>query len=307
MTWAKLDDRFCIHRKIVEVGNAGAGLFVRLLTWSCMMKSNGIVTEKVIASFDDDVTLPLTSRLVAAGLLERHADGTYVIHDFAEFNPLTSHDASASVTGTVTKSKGAQRQARYIAKKHAEKHASADSSLTASPSASASVTDAVTDGVTLTGARVPLPDPDPIKRSSALQHARGALAEVPPPEPLGPEATEVLRMLRKQKIIEPVATPKLAETIASRILSNGTKLEWIEQAISDAALEAESNAAVGSPLAPVALARMVAKFCGHARPPKDPPSQPSANSTNAVKPASKPRAHRPFPGTESDVPKAAAS
>lgn len=73
MAWAKLDDSFCDHPKVVAVGNAAAGLFARLMAYCARHLTDGHVPETVALMYAGADGPELLDRLVTAGLVERMA------------------------------------------------------------------------------------------------------------------------------------------------------------------------------------------------------------------------------------------
>lgn len=85
MSWAKLDDGFYDHPKVVAAGLAATGLFVRALAYSTAKHTDGYVSTPVVAMLSGG-ELALATRLVEVGLWEQADDG-YRIHDFFDYNP----------------------------------------------------------------------------------------------------------------------------------------------------------------------------------------------------------------------------
>jgi hypothetical protein len=90
MTWARLDDRWHDHPKVVEAGLEAAGLWVMCLTWAHANRRKsttpGYVPATVVARFAGTKALKLSKRLCDVGLLDR-ADGGWLVHDFADYLP----------------------------------------------------------------------------------------------------------------------------------------------------------------------------------------------------------------------------
>lgn len=90
MTWARLDDRFHSHRKVMRAWKshrAAIGLHVLALTYTCGHELDGHVDVEFV-----ELLLPKTaerekvvSALVEAGLWDENGTG-WVIHDFLKFN-----------------------------------------------------------------------------------------------------------------------------------------------------------------------------------------------------------------------------
>lgn len=85
--WVKLDDELHGHPKIIRAGNAGAGLFVRALTYSAKYGLDGHVPAAWVQGAVGPEDPPdLAKRLVDVGLWVVDGDG-YRAPDFLEFNP----------------------------------------------------------------------------------------------------------------------------------------------------------------------------------------------------------------------------
>lgn len=88
MSWAKLDDRFWMHPKIVRAGNETAGIFCRCLSYSGAYLTDGLIPEPVAMSIAG--TKRALEKTVTAGLLDRLESGGFFIRDYADYNPLRS-------------------------------------------------------------------------------------------------------------------------------------------------------------------------------------------------------------------------
>lgn len=94
MAWARLDDGFPEHPKVLAVGPFGLTVFVRALCYSARNLTDGFIPNAATASFTVDFArtsraahaVDWPSRLVAAGLWDE-APGGYRIHDYLAYNP----------------------------------------------------------------------------------------------------------------------------------------------------------------------------------------------------------------------------
>lgn len=88
MSWAKLDDGFYDHPKVLGASLEAVGLFCRSLSYCSRHATDGHVTLAVCTWLaNDSVTAQrLAEELVTLKLWERNGDG-YVIHDFLVYNP----------------------------------------------------------------------------------------------------------------------------------------------------------------------------------------------------------------------------
>lgn len=90
MSWVKLDDNWDQHVKFSDVGDLGRILWVRALTYSCRVKSNGLVPRGRIREFVSvRNTKQLEAKLIAAGLWIPCEAG-YMIHDFDKYQVVTT-------------------------------------------------------------------------------------------------------------------------------------------------------------------------------------------------------------------------
>ncbi len=88
VTWAKLDDGFPDHPKIVSRSLAAKWLFVESICYANKFETDGRVPKA--ASFVKSSKRQVIDELIAAGLWEPAPDEHYLIHDFLDYNP--SHD-----------------------------------------------------------------------------------------------------------------------------------------------------------------------------------------------------------------------
>lgn len=87
MSWAKLDDDFYDHPKVLAAGLEAAGLFAKGLSYSSRKLTNGALTFDVAEMLARTPEWRvIAQRLVDVGLFESTATG-YVIHDYLRFNP----------------------------------------------------------------------------------------------------------------------------------------------------------------------------------------------------------------------------
>lgn len=94
MAWARLDDGFPEHPKVLAVGPFGLTVFVRALCYSARNLTDGFIPNAATASFTVDFArtsraahaVDWPARLVAAGLWDM-APGGYLIHDYLAYNP----------------------------------------------------------------------------------------------------------------------------------------------------------------------------------------------------------------------------
>lgn len=91
MPWAKLDDGFTDHPKIIDAGPLAGWLYVCGLTYSARLLTDGFIPQGQVRKLADvDNAMDLAARLLEVGLWER-TDGGFRIHDYLEYNPSAAH------------------------------------------------------------------------------------------------------------------------------------------------------------------------------------------------------------------------
>ena len=83
MPWVRLDDKLHSHPKILRVGNEGAGLYARALSYCGDLLTDGFVPAEWVKGV---ATAKLARTLMAAGLWQE-VDGGFQIPDFLDLNP----------------------------------------------------------------------------------------------------------------------------------------------------------------------------------------------------------------------------
>ncbi|MEU2514330.1 mucin-2 [Streptomyces syringium] len=114
--WAKLDDGFHSHPKIIRVGNAAAGLLARVISYAGQHLTDGVVPGAVVREYG---TGPQITKLSAVGLLHARGHecarcaqpdaGDFIVHDF-----LVSNPSRAKVDGDRERAADRQRQSRQV-------------------------------------------------------------------------------------------------------------------------------------------------------------------------------------------------
>lgn len=91
MTWARLDDSFYDHPKVLRVWGkcpAALGLHTRAMSWCAKHEQDGHLPTAIVASIspvqsDRDEQI---ETLIGEGMWHENGDG-YVIHDYLDYNP----------------------------------------------------------------------------------------------------------------------------------------------------------------------------------------------------------------------------
>jgi hypothetical protein len=86
MTWAKLDDGFWMHPKVVMGGNEAAGIFARCLSYCGKYLTDGRVPAQVALSIA--MSKKALDHTVACGFLQLLPSGDFYVRDYADYNPL---------------------------------------------------------------------------------------------------------------------------------------------------------------------------------------------------------------------------
>lgn len=109
MSWAKIDDGFAFHRKVISVGNEAIGAWTRMLADACANLSNGFVpmpTALLIAGRQD-----ILDALIGARLLDP-ADGGVRLHDFLDYNPKAQKVLARRANRAESGAKGGRAKAQ---------------------------------------------------------------------------------------------------------------------------------------------------------------------------------------------------
>lgn len=90
MAWARLDDGWHDHPKVVAAGLEAAGLWTMCLTWAHKNRRKsprpGFVPKEVVGRFAGGKAPRLSRRLAEVGLFDAADDG-WMIHDFRKYLP----------------------------------------------------------------------------------------------------------------------------------------------------------------------------------------------------------------------------
>lgn len=171
MAWARLDDRWHDHPKVIAVGLEGAGLFVMCLTWAHQARRTshhpGVVPTGVVERFAGGAKgKRLAAVLVRERLFDAPTDAGWPIHDFDDYLP-----------------KYDPQQAREAGARGGRKRATNRQQLASEP-LSEPLAGSVADGQRTSSTRasvrrnpVPVPNPEPNGSGSAEPTAQTLLAE----------------------------------------------------------------------------------------------------------------------------------
>ena len=227
MPWAKFDDQYYDHSKIVEVGPLGMALHTAATCYCARHLTDGFVPTAMLARLinlegiyimrngvSNGVTVALlTDDLVRSGLFES-VPGGIMVHDYLEYNPVSE---KVKAERAATK----QRQQRWR-----DDHREANGEFNADRNA---VTNAVTNGVsngqndalvTPTPYPYPYPYPYPIKDGVG----GGAFAKIYESEigSLTPMISDELQELETDYSLE-----WFAEAVKVSVENNARKLKYV--------------------------------------------------------------------------------
>ena len=112
MSWAKLDDQFFTHPKVIDLPKDAKLLFLAALTHCTGQLTNGFITPgalRVVAA-TVDVSRDEAQTLVAAGLWET-ADGGWQVHDYLVYQPTRDKALATKQSRAEAGSKGGHKSA----------------------------------------------------------------------------------------------------------------------------------------------------------------------------------------------------
>lgn len=127
MAWARVDDGWWAHPKVLGVSLEARGLWTTALSWSCAQRTNRIPVSflRMVAG---DLAEDLADELVRAGLwdfdLEADAPNhAWIIHDWAEYQELSLSEKRAEAGRKGGLKSGAARSKREAKPKQTEANA----------------------------------------------------------------------------------------------------------------------------------------------------------------------------------------
>lgn len=134
MVWAKIDDGWWCHPKVLGISLAASGLWARALSWSCQQRRDTVPTGlvRMLAAGEDLDTL--AGELEQAGLWHP-IDGGWRIHDWVDYQERTLSEKRAEAGrkgGLATaKQRGSKPEANGDGPTAGRPHESADSDAVA--------------------------------------------------------------------------------------------------------------------------------------------------------------------------------
>ncbi len=109
MAWARVDDQWFAHRKVVTLTLAARGLWTTVLSWSCAQRSDHVPTHMARFLAGGDDIDDLAQELVDAGLWIEADDGWY-IHDWAEYQDKSLSEKRSEAGAKGGKASGEARR-----------------------------------------------------------------------------------------------------------------------------------------------------------------------------------------------------
>ena len=189
MPWAKFDDKFIGHPKVLGAGPLAVALHMRAIIYSALHLTDGVIRRRQlnhICCWDDDAddfhgdpprNLELVKRLVNAGLWDEAPDGEgWCIHDYLDWNPSRAEaKALSEVRAEAGRKAGVASGAARRAKRDARTRRTNDE-----PKRSTSVRESLNETRTKTNP-VPVPSKEPTQArcDSATAQAPGEQARQP--------------------------------------------------------------------------------------------------------------------------------
>ena len=165
--WARVDDGWWCHPKVMGLGLAARGLWVSALSWSCHQRKPHVPWTLLVMVGADEAH---AAELVAAGLWSADGEG-WLIHDWAEYQEMTTKEKRAEAGR-----KGGQRSGESRRSKAKQTDALTSGNVEASGSNGEANAEA--------GPSRPFPSQPKALRAGPL--ARPRLPEFTPPPPVTP-------------------------------------------------------------------------------------------------------------------------
>lgn len=290
MSWAKLDDDFHDHPKVEAVGNEGAGVIARLISWSSRHLTDGIVPLwKVMAiasnrkiqdpAVREESARTLVGDLLSARWLDLREGDNFYIHNYHKRNPSAAKEREK-------RAKDAERKL-----KNRGKSERSPGGTFASPGIRPSGIRADVRTESEKSHAVPVPVPQEEHTHSAGARVSESTQEQ---QALAGPTRDILAELRKHDVFEAIATEDLARQIAGDMGTGGKKLDWVIKAIDDAASKAKTARTLGKPFNADTLADKVVTFVRNSRAPRDASAGATSGQGASISAPPSPPYHAPF-------------
>lgn len=114
MAWAKIDDQFADHPKVIAAGPLAGWLYVCGLTYCARLLTDGFIpTGQVRKLADLDRAMDLAHTLVEVGLWEE-VGGGFLVHDYLEYNPARERVLATREVRAQAGSRGGKQRASNL-------------------------------------------------------------------------------------------------------------------------------------------------------------------------------------------------
>lgn len=86
MTWARIDDVFPDHPKVVELSDRAFRVHVAAICYAARHLTDGHIPKAAVPGLAAGRKAAVTE-LVRSGLWDKNGNGGFVIHDYLDYNP----------------------------------------------------------------------------------------------------------------------------------------------------------------------------------------------------------------------------
>lgn len=109
MSWAKVDDQWFAHPKVVGLSLAARGLWITTLSWSCAQRTDHLPAYMVRFLAGGEDIDPMVKELVDVGLWIEDGEG-WAIHDWNEYQNLSLSEKRAKAGKKGAEKRWGQKQ-----------------------------------------------------------------------------------------------------------------------------------------------------------------------------------------------------
>jgi hypothetical protein len=109
VTWAKFDDNFADHPKVVALTDGAFRLHVSGICYCARYLTDGVVPQEQVARLVPNFSPKTLRELLACGIWQHEGD-TYLIHDYTQWNTPRAKVLAAKKARSEGGRKGAQRR-----------------------------------------------------------------------------------------------------------------------------------------------------------------------------------------------------
>jgi hypothetical protein len=159
MTWAKFDDAFWSHPKVLRAGNEAVGAFVRMVCYCAQHLTDGRIDRATALSIAGREKV--LAALVSVGLLDDLGSDGLAVHGYLERNPSRS-------TVERDRASNRDRQRRFAENSHAKRKASQVPNAVSNASRNAVTNDAPVPSRPVQEEETPTPSAGTVESTPAL-------------------------------------------------------------------------------------------------------------------------------------------